>query len=175
MGGAIWADSTPGEGTVFHVALPRAQPAMTPAPPAPRPPAADAAKARILVIDDEDMIGMILRRALKAHDITVMSNAKDALAELHAGTRYDAILCDLMMPGMTGVEFHAALTKQFPDQARALMFLTGGAFNKDTAAFLASVPNEQLEKPFDMARLRETINNHLRATTGNRRQPGEVA
>jgi CheY-like chemotaxis protein len=162
MGGSIWADSTVGVGTTFHVALPRAQaPAVDDAPS--RTQAADAAKARILVIDDEDMIGMILRRALKGHDVTVLSSAKDALTRIVAGERYDAILCDLMMPEMTGVEFHAALTAQFPDQARALMFLTGGAFNSETAAFLAAVPNERLEKPFDIARLRETINNHLRA------------
>lgn len=166
MGGTIWADSKVGEGTVFHVALPRAQ-SVPMGPSASRPEAADAAKARILVIDDEDMIQMILKRALKAHDVTATSSARDALSRIAAGDRYDAILCDLMMPGMTGIEFHAALTEQFPDQASALMFLTGGAFNKETAAFLASVPNQQLEKPFDIARLKNTINSHLRA----RREP----
>jgi PAS domain S-box-containing protein len=162
MGGSIWADSTPGAGATFHVALPRAHDAAEAAP-APQAPAADVDRARILVLDDEDMIGMILRRALKGHDVTVMSSARDALAGIVGGERYDAILCDLMMPEMTGIEFHAALTAQFPDQARALMFRTGGAFNPETAAFLSSVPNKQLEKPFDVARLRETINNHLRA------------
>ena len=37
---------------------------------------ADARQARILVVDDEDMIGMILRRALKPHDVTVLTSAK---------------------------------------------------------------------------------------------------
>jgi CheY-like chemotaxis protein len=158
MGGSIWADSTPGAGTVFHVALPRAARSRgEEARPAP-----DADAARILVIDDEDMIRMILRRALKGHDVTVMASAVDALAGITAGERYDAILCDLMMPAMTGIEFHAALAAQFPDQAAAMMFLTGGAFNKETAAFLTSVPNEQLEKPFDIARLRDQVNRHLR-------------
>jgi CheY-like chemotaxis protein len=165
MGGEIWADSTPGAGTTFHVALPRAQADALDASPdtvAPAEPATDEGRARMLVVDDEEMIGMILRRALKGHDVTVMSSAKDALARISKGDRYDAILCDLMMPGMTGIEFHAALTARFPDQARALMFLTGGAFNRETAAFLAAVPNQRLEKPFNIARLRETINHHLR-------------
>lgn len=179
MGGSIWADSTVGAGTVFHVALPRAEsmPVAVPSPPPAAPkkePAADARKAHILVIDDEDMIGLMLRRALKAHDVTVMSSAGDALAELTRGVRYDAILCDLMMPAMTGMEFHAILTRQFPDQARAVMFLTGGAFNTETASFLASVPNEQLEKPFDIGLLKEKINTHLRART-EQRPSGEAA
>jgi PAS domain S-box-containing protein len=173
MGGSIWAESTVGAGTVFHVALPRAQATPSTASSVRRQ-AADTQKARILVIDDEDMIGTILRRALKSHDVTVMSSAKDALAKLGDGTRYDAILCDLMMPAMTGMEFHAVLTKQYPDQARALMFLTGGAFNQDAAAFLASVPNEQLEKPFDIARLKEKISTHLRARAADR-PSGEAA
>lgn len=174
MGGSIWAESTVGVGTVFHVALPRAQSAPAAAT-ASRQQSSDTGRARILVIDDEDMIGMILKRALKGHDVTVMSSAKDALAKLAEGVRYDAILCDLMMPAMTGSEFHAALKEKYPDQARAVMFLTGGAFNAETAAFLASVPNEQLEKPFDIARLKEKINTHLRARAADHRPPGEAA
>lgn len=172
MGGTIWADSIVGAGTVFHVALPRAHTSQATAE-APRPQAADAKQSRILVVDDEDMIRMILRRALKGHHVTVMSNAKDALAALGDGQRWDAILCDLMMPGMTGMEFHAALAQHYPDQARAMMFLTGGAFSAEAINFLASVPNEQLEKPFDIARLNEKINAHLRARAANR--SGEAA
>jgi len=174
MGGSIWAESTVGVGTVFHVALPRAQAAPKTAS-AVRRQESETTRARILVIDDEDMIGMILKRALKGHDVTAMSSAKDALAKLAEGARYDAILCDLMMPAMTGMEFHAALTRQYPDQARALMFLTGGAFSQETAAFLASVPNEQLEKPFDIARLKEKISTHLRARAADHRPSGEAA
>jgi CheY-like chemotaxis protein len=168
MGGTIWAESTVGTGTVFHVALPRATSvAPTAAPAAIETAPIAPARARVLVVDDEDMIGMILRRALKQHDVTVMTSAKDALALITDGTRFDVILCDLMMPVMTGIEFHAALAAQFPDQASALMFLTGGAFSKDTAAFLKSVPNQQLEKPFDVGRLVERVNEHFRARAGH--------
>jgi CheY-like chemotaxis protein len=173
MGGSIWADSTVGQGTVFHVALPPA--AATAAPSAPEAETAAtavAAKARILVIDDEDMIGTILRRVLKAHDVTVLTNAKDALAQIASGTRYDAIICDLMMPVMNGIEFHQALSRKFPDQVDAVMFLTGGAFTKETAAFLESVPNTQLEKPFDAKNLRALVDRHIASRA---RPSGEAA
>ena len=174
MGGTIWADSTVGVGSTFHVALPRAQ-ASARHVAAASAKSGDAATARILVVDDEEMIGMILRRALKPHDITVMSSAVDALAQISSGARFDAILCDLMMPGMTGMEFHTALSERFPDQARAVMFLTGGAFSTEAAAFLAAVPNEQLEKPFDIARLKEKLNRHLRTQIADHHPPGEAA
>jgi CheY-like chemotaxis protein len=176
MGGSIWADSIVGQGTVFHVAL---RPAAT-VPAAVSTPQADTAPtpaptpqaARILVLDDEEMIGTILRRVLKAHDVTVLTNARDALAHLASGARYDAILCDLMMPVMSGVEFHQALSRQFPDQVDALIFLTGGAFSNETAAFLASVPNMQLAKPFDANNLRALVDRHIASRT---RPSGEAA
>jgi DNA-binding response OmpR family regulator/nitrogen-specific signal transduction histidine kinase len=176
MGGSIWAESAPGRGTVFHVALPRADAVsvtVSAAPPAGEP--GDTARAKILIVDDEDMIGMILRRAFKQHDVTVMTNAREALAEIAAGARYDAIVCDLMMPVMTGIEFHGELTRQFPDQARAIIFLTGGAFTKEAATFLASVGNQQLEKPFDVGRLKDRVNEHLRARAAGQRPTGEAA
>lgn len=166
MGGEIWAESTVGVGTVFRVALPPVHAdAVSEAPGAAAAGATEhepSGRADILVIDDEDLIGMLLTRALKAHNVTVMSSAKDAMARIEAGERFDLILCDLMMPVMTGIEFHAALTRRFPEQARALMFLTGGAFSKETAAFLDSVPNRHLEKPFDVGKLRQCVNDHLK-------------
>ena len=175
MGGSIWAESEVGRGTVFHVALrpASARPAAA-TPPAPMVFTAAAAgvhRAKILVVDDEEMIGLLLRRLLKKHHVTVLSNAKDALAAIAAGDRYDAILCDLNMPVMSGMEFYEQLSRRFPDQARALIFLTGGAHNKETIAFLDTVTNMQLEKPFDAAKLRDRVDAHLAARPGGDHPP----
>lgn len=177
MGGSITAETTPGAGSVFHVTLPAA---ATSAAAAPDHAAAEAApvtpaRARILVVDDEDMIGMILRRIFKAHDVTVLTNGRDALAAIESGRRFDAILCDLMMPRMTGIELHQALAAAYPDQARAILFLTGGAYSKETAAFLDSVPNPQMLKPFDVVKLRAALDTHLNARRSNDRSPGNAA
>ena len=167
MGGTIWAESTAGRGTVFHVALQPADavPASVATTAARTMDPAPAATARILIVDDEEMLGTILRRLFKTHDVTVLTNAREALERIDAGTHYDAILCDVMMPIMTGIEFHRALTERHPALVPSLIFLTGGAFNKETAAFLSSVPNTRVEKPFDAARLRGLVEAHLASRT----------
>lgn len=173
MGGSIWAESTPGTGTVFHVALRAAASSAPAAPAAPDAPAdAPTRAARILVVDDEEMIRMILCRVLKAHAVTALSSAKEALPLLAGGARFDAILCDLMMPAMNGIEFYHLLVQQYPDQASAVIFVTGGAFSKETAAFLHSVGNIQLPKPFDAVILRATVDAHLQTRQAAGPPPG---
>jgi CheY-like chemotaxis protein len=161
---------------VFHVALRAAagSAAAVPAAPAASEAPAASAAARVLVVDDEDMIQMILKRVLKAHDVTALSSAKEALGLLAGGARFDAILCDLMMPAMNGIDFYRALVQHYPDQASAVIFVTGGAFSKETAAFLDSVPNIQLPKPFDAVKLRATVGAHLQARRGAGRPPGDA-
>jgi CheY-like chemotaxis protein len=54
-----------------------------------------------------------------------------------------------MMPEMSGVDFHAELTRMSPELARRVVFVSGGAFTPDAATFLEQSPNPRLEKPFD--------------------------
>ena len=175
MGGSIWADSAVGRGTAFHVALQPARVIAAPAAPAvPADAQPDAAgQARILIVDDEEMLGTILRRVFRGHDVTVLTDARKALELIDGGAHFDAILCDVMMPVMTGIEFHRALSERHPDQVGALIFLTGGAFTKETAAFLDSVPNLRVDKPFDAAQLRARIEAHLAERAS--RPSGEAA
>jgi CheY-like chemotaxis protein len=58
------------------------------------------------------------------------------------------ILCDLMMPQMTGMELHEHLLALAPDQAARMVFVTGGAFTEGAREFLESMPRRCLEKPF---------------------------
>lgn len=84
-----------------------------------------------------------------------------ALERLGAGERFDLILCDLMMPSMTGMELHDAVVRVDPDQATRMIFLTGGAFTPAARTFLERVANAQIEKPFDVAELRALIHERL--------------
>jgi CheY-like chemotaxis protein len=121
------------------------------------------ARSRVLVVDDERLITKALQRALSLdHDVTTLGDARQALLRLQRGERFDLILCDLMMPQMTGMELHAELLRVAPDQAGRMVFLTGDAFTARARAFLDQVPNGRIEKPFDTRRLRALVNDCLR-------------
>jgi DNA-binding NtrC family response regulator len=110
------------------------------------------------VIDDEVAIGKLLRRALQEHDVTSLDNAREAFALLGQGQRFDVVLCDLMMPVMSGPELHAAVNNLDPQQADRMVFMTGGAFAKSASDFLLRVANHRIQKPFGLEELRSLVN-----------------
>jgi CheY-like chemotaxis protein len=161
MGGEITVVPGRGGGTAMRVVLPAAPPGTGGAggPPAVGAPAMGATRrGRVLVVDDEPAVGLSVRRLLASeHDVELRTRAEDALEAISRGERFDAILCDLMMPGMKGWELHAALERVAPDQARRMVVLTGGVFTEGARAFLEGVPLPRIEKPFDAAILRRCV------------------
>lgn len=122
-----------------------------------------ARRGRILVIDDEPLVARSLGRVLEPeHDVTIVLSAGDAHRRVTAGERFDVILCDLMMPQMTGMDLHEELLRSVPEQAAQMVFLTGGAFTSRARAFLDGVPNQRLPKPFDMQQVRSIVNDRVR-------------
>lgn len=117
-----------------------------------------AKKGRVLAIDDEEMVLATLNRALgRAHEVVCENRAKAALARIEGGERFDVILCDIMMPEMTGIEFATALEARVPEQARRIVFVTGGALHVDSQNFLERTEYIRIEKPFDLAMLRAVL------------------
>jgi PAS domain S-box-containing protein len=156
LGGEISARSTPGEGTTFRVLLPAvpehtSADATSPADATPPLEAADAGRkadrARILVVDDEPLMGSAMERVLSDHDVVAMTSARAALARIDSGERFDVILCDMMMPDMNGMDLHEHLSQRAPDLVERLVFVTGGAYTTEAMDFLERVPNLRLEKP----------------------------
>jgi nitrogen-specific signal transduction histidine kinase/ActR/RegA family two-component response regulator len=164
-GGTIAVRSQLGEGTTFAVTLPGyVAPATAAAEPAAPPQI--SFRARVLVIDDEPAINrMVQRHAGKAHQVTTTTTARDALAHLARGDHYDVILCDLMMPDQTGMDVYEQICRDHPALARCVVFMTGGAFTERAEAFLASVANSILSKPFSSVELSQAID---RAASGGR-------
>jgi response regulator RpfG family c-di-GMP phosphodiesterase len=66
------------------------------------------------------------------------------------------------MPHVTGMDFYSELLVLDPEQARHVIFLTGGAFSPRARAFLDEVPNLRLEKPFDQVKLKRVVKERLR-------------
>jgi CheY-like chemotaxis protein len=125
------------------------------------------ARGTVLVVDDDVEIGISLRRVLREHDVTAVASAQEALDRLEAGARYNLILSDVMMPGMSGVELYEVITRRFPELTSRIVFISGGAFTTGAMAFLERVPNERLEKPFTLRSLRALV---ARYTGGSRRE-----
>jgi PAS domain S-box-containing protein len=151
LGGGLSLESDGEHGTTARVTLPMGAPA--PLRPS-RAPAANADRGprrRVLVIDDEPRVASVLQMVLsEAHDAAYATGGRAALERLRSGERYDVILCDLMMSDLDGEAFHAAVHAEQPELAGRIVFITGGAYTRESRDFLESVPNACLTKPFDL-------------------------
>jgi CheY-like chemotaxis protein len=146
LGGEIEIQSTLGQGTTLRVVLPASQTSQDSS----NAVAVPVAGLRLLVIDDEAPIGRVVAAVLDDCDVTVETSGLAALARLRAGETFDRILCDVMMPDMSGMDLY----EQLPPAVRSrVVFFSGGAFTERARRFLDSVPNRKLDKPFSVAQL----------------------
>jgi two-component system, cell cycle sensor histidine kinase and response regulator CckA len=157
LGGEIRVASSVGVGTTISVILPAtAAPAARVSSLAPA--ATPLRRARVLVIDDEPLVGKLVARLLeKAHDVTVTESGRQALGLIESGTEFDVVFCDLMMPEMTGMAVYEAVLARAPKLAARFVFMTGGAFTASARDFLEQVAQQHVEKPFRGAAIEDAI------------------
>ena len=81
----------------------------------------------VLVVDDEPSVRRAVQRVLASGGMRVIESgsASDALAVIGGAQRIDAVVCDVLMPGVSGLAFYDALVKQAPELRHRVVFLTG--------------------------------------------------
>jgi CheY-like chemotaxis protein len=146
LGGEIQVDSALGEGTTFRVVLPPATRART---------VEEPARRRVLLVADDPGTTATVREALASdHDLIVSSSAAKAI-ELLSTADFDAVLCDLQMRGLHGMDTFERLRTSRPRLAERIVFLTGGQLNADERAFVDS--HRHLNKPVEREALRSAL------------------
>jgi signal transduction histidine kinase/CheY-like chemotaxis protein len=159
MGGSLTLASTPGAGTTFTLMVPMAAaqpPAPRPAEPEPRLCAAAEVEGprRILIAEDNAANRMILTRLLDMVGLQAVAceTGEEALrlADLQW---FDAIILDVRMPGLSGLEVAASLRAgQGPNALAPILMLSADAAREDVAAGLAAGADVYLTKPVEPAR-----------------------
>lgn len=159
--GEITFESVVGHGTTFRLSLPpsnaasAAEEVPTPAPSRASDP---KQRRRVLIVDDEPLVARAMERILRGeYDVTLANTGAQALDCLERGPAFDAILSDLMMPTMTGVQLHAEVRRRWPALAERMVFVTGGAFSDEARVFLQETPNARVEKPHGLTALRSVL------------------
>lgn len=118
----------------------------------------------VLVVDDEPAICRALSRLLRSRcRVTVAVGGREALSLLASEREYDVVLCDLMMPELSGAELFELMRTSRPELARRFVFMTGGAFTPHAREFLAKVENARIDKPIDPRALRALLEELRRA------------
>jgi CheY-like chemotaxis protein len=162
-GGVILVHSEPGKGSVFTMLLPAASERSVSPAPEPRERVegsqGGARRGRILIVDDEPRLTQSMRLLLEpSHEVVTTSCGQEALELMASGQHFDVVVCDLQMPGTTGMELYARLREQEPGLAERLVFMSGGAYTAAASHFVRTVPNRVLEKPVRPELLLATIN-----------------
>lgn len=117
-----------------------------------------APRKRVLVADDDDDVCTLLQVVLgPLCDLTVVHDAETALRAMAASPRYDAIVTDFMLPGLSGVEFVERVRSSERGGRTPILIISGhGALGVDGDARAAGA-DAFLDKPFTLAQLRGTV------------------
>ncbi len=115
-------------------------------------------KSAVLVVDDEQMLGRVIERFLRSdYEVIAVTSAQLGLEQLSEREDIGCILCDLMMPEMTGMEFYEELRERFPEYVSRVAFLSGGAFTPEAKQFISAGEHSVIEKPFRPEQLRSAV------------------
>jgi len=112
---------------------------------------------RVLVVDDEPGILRAVRRVLDGHELVEVENVDAALEVLASEAAFDVVLCDVRMPGRSGLDLHVHAMRYEPELARRFVLITGGVLSPEQQAHVDEHDVTCLRKPFSPQALRDAI------------------
>jgi signal transduction histidine kinase/ActR/RegA family two-component response regulator len=161
-GGNVSVESEFGHGAIFTVEIPIVEEAPIEADVqnkiTQKQPSLEK-NTRILVIDDEPGVRLLLEKVLTpdGYRVEVVPDAETALSKLDAGDKYDVILLDIRMPGVSGAELYSRILDKDPTLGKRIIIITGDVMGADIKEFLVKHNLPFLSKPFDMNLLKEQV------------------
>jgi CheY-like chemotaxis protein len=105
-------------------------------------------RRRVLIVDDEPVLRQLLSYLLRKHELVMADDGETALEVLAGDDRFDVILTDLSMPAIGGLELHRRVSERHPHLARRIIFCSGNPDDRTLLAFLGTVPNLMVPKPY---------------------------
>ena len=168
-GGRLLCESVVGKGTTMRLVLPARGPAVAAVrtstlvePVSVAPSGLDARRIRVLVVDDEPLVLRSLERALRRRwEVVTAEGGERALELVRIGPPFDAVVSDVMMPGVSGIELADRLAVEAPELRRHMVFITAGAASPAAVAFLARDDVRSMRKPVAPSALVEEIESVL--------------
>jgi signal transduction histidine kinase/CheY-like chemotaxis protein len=148
---------TVGAGSIVSVELPVAKEAES-VPPSSSVPRVSGKSLSVLVVDDDFLVAKTLARVLRRHKVEVVTNGEEAWERLTTpGVDFDAVVCDLMMPELSGIDLYARILAKRPDLAQKFLFTSGGVATEAAQHFVAVHADRFLPKPVDNALLHQLV------------------
>jgi two-component system cell cycle sensor histidine kinase/response regulator CckA len=165
MEGTIEVKSLVGKGSTFKVQLPRFLENHSEMDPE-KQEILKLRKSKVLIVDDEPLLLKLIYRTLSEdHEVVVKESSVEALQFIRANPSFDIILCDLMMPEMSGMELFDKVTENLPEMSERFAFMTGGAFTDTANQFIENMTNKKLDKPFTPSDLKVFVKQFLAEKT----------
>lgn len=156
-GGELFVESVPGHGARFWVVLPHTGAASSADKPPSAPPRRES-RLRVMIVDDDEFVLRTLARSLSADfECVPVASAQEAMTALYADPKVDALLADIVMPGMNGYELYEAVKEAYPQLAERTVFLSGGIRNPKLQDAIQSSGRLCLDKPIDVRALGRTL------------------